>query len=111
SAGTLETPFMLEDQEFMGIDNQGPPAPAARGPSRSPDASPDAGPETAASEAPARSKKPFIRVATVLGLILAVGAGTYYGHYWWTTGRYFVSTDDAYVGAKSATLSPKVSGY
>ena len=22
----------------------------------------------------------------------------YYGHYWWTTGRYVVATDDAYVG-------------
>jgi membrane fusion protein (multidrug efflux system) len=42
---------------------------------------------------------------------LALGGSAYYGHYWWTTGRYLVSTDDAYVGAKSATLSPKVSGY
>jgi len=47
----------------------------------------------------------------MFGLLLALGAGAYYGQYWWTAGRYFVSTDDAYVGAKSATLSPKVSGY
>jgi membrane fusion protein, multidrug efflux system len=42
---------------------------------------------------------------------LALGLGGYYGHYWWTAGRYLVSTDDAYVGARSATLSPKVAGY
>jgi membrane fusion protein, multidrug efflux system len=43
--------------------------------------------------------------------VLAVGLGAYYGHYWLTAGRYLVSTDDAYVGARSATLSPKVAGY
>jgi membrane fusion protein (multidrug efflux system) len=49
--------------------------------------------------------------AAVAVLLLALGGGATYGHYWWTTGRYLISTDDAYVGAKSATLSPKVSGY
>jgi membrane fusion protein (multidrug efflux system) len=43
--------------------------------------------------------------------VLALGLGSYYGHYWWTAGRYLVTTDDAYVGARSATLSPKVAGY
>jgi len=43
--------------------------------------------------------------------LLALGLGTYYGHYWWTAGRYLVTTDDAYVGARNATLSPKVAGY
>jgi membrane fusion protein (multidrug efflux system) len=43
--------------------------------------------------------------------VLAVGLGAHYGHYWLTAGRYLVSTDDAYVGARSATLSPKVAGY
>ena len=46
----------------------------------------------------------------LLGLVLA-GVGASYGHYWIAQGRYLVSTDDAYVGAKNATLSPKVSGY
>src|SRR5258708_322077 len=49
-------------------------------------------------------------IAGVVGL-LALGAGTYFGHSWWTVGRYMVATDDAYVGAKNSTLSPKVSGY
>ena len=61
---------------------------------------------------PAKSgRKALMRTAAVAALVLALGGGTYFGHYWWTTGRYLVSTDDAYVGAKNATLSPKVSGY
>src|SRR5262245_20165534 len=49
-------------------------------------------------------------IAALAGLLL-LGGGVYYGQYWWAQGRYLVTTDDAYVGAKNATLSPKVSGY
>jgi membrane fusion protein (multidrug efflux system) len=35
----------------------------------------------------------------------------YYGQYYWTTGRYLVSTDDATVDADSVVISPKISGY
>jgi len=52
-----------------------------------------------------------MRVAAVAAGLLVLGAGGYFAQYWWTTGRYIVSTDDAYVGARSSTLSPKVSGY
>jgi membrane fusion protein (multidrug efflux system) len=38
------------------------------------------------------------------------GAGTY-GHYYWTTGRFLVSTDDAYLQADNVLISPKVAGY
>ena len=51
------------------------------------------------------------RIALVLGILLILAGGTWYSHYWWTTGRYLVSTDDVYVGAKNATLSAKVMGY
>lgn len=44
-------------------------------------------------------------------VMIALAAGVAYGHYWWQIGRFLVSTDDAYVGAHGATLSPKVSGY
>jgi membrane fusion protein, multidrug efflux system len=60
---------------------------------------------------PQPGRKALVRGAVIVGLVLALVAGGYYGHYWWTAGRYLVSTDDAYVGVKSATLSPKVSGY
>jgi membrane fusion protein (multidrug efflux system) len=50
-------------------------------------------------------------LAAVAAGLLVLGASAYFAQYWWTTGRYIVSTDDAYVGARSSTLSPKVSGY
>jgi membrane fusion protein (multidrug efflux system) len=50
------------------------------------------------------------RVASiVLPLVLIASGG--YGYYWWTVGRFIVSTDDAYVGADNTTLAAKVSGY
>jgi membrane fusion protein (multidrug efflux system) len=42
-------------------------------------------------------------------LLIAAAAG--YGHYYWITGRFLQSTDDAYVQADSTIISPKVSGY
>ena len=44
------------------------------------------------------------------GLAAMVAAG-FYGHYYWTTGQYLESTDDAYVKADFTTVAPKVSGY
>src|SRR5437762_1631670 len=72
-------------------------------------AAPAANPDQGAQAKPARSSKLRI-VGAVVGA-LALGAGAYFGHSWWTTGRFMVTTDDAYVGARSSTLSPKVSGY
>jgi membrane fusion protein (multidrug efflux system) len=43
-------------------------------------------------------------------VVFLAGAGIF-GDYWWTTGRFMVSTDDAYVQAHSVLISPKVSGY
>jgi multidrug efflux pump subunit AcrA (membrane-fusion protein) len=44
-------------------------------------------------------------------VIAGVFAGADYGRYYWTTGRFLVTTDDAYVDVHSAMISPKVSGY
>lgn len=44
------------------------------------------------------------------GLLLLIVAGAY-GDYWWTEGRFWVSTDDAYVDAHSTLIAPKISGY
>lgn len=49
-------------------------------------------------------------IFSLLGAIAAIGAAVY-GHYWWTTGRFIVSTDDAYVGADTTTIAAKVAGY
>jgi membrane fusion protein (multidrug efflux system) len=57
------------------------------------------------------ARKRGLRILGALAGLLLLGVGAYYAGYWWTQGRYLVTTDDAYVGAKNATLSPKVSGY
>ncbi len=40
----------------------------------------------------------------------AVAGGTY-GRQWWTTGRFFETTDDAYVGGDVTIIAPKVAGF
>lgn len=46
----------------------------------------------------------------VAAVALLVGGGIY-GHYFWQTGRFLESTDDAYVRADYTTVAPKISGY
>src|SRR5439155_6825920 len=45
-------------------------------------------------------KKMTRKVILAAALVAALSVGGWYGNYWWTAGRYLVSTDDAYVGAK-----------
>jgi membrane fusion protein, multidrug efflux system len=49
-------------------------------------------------------------VAAGLALLIAAGAAGY-GRYWWTTGRFIESTDDAYVGGNVTALAPHVPGF
>src|SRR6266852_6919876 len=43
---------------------------------------------------------------------LAVGlAAAWFGHDWFTVGRFIESTDDAYVGGDITVIAPKVSGF
>ena len=42
--------------------------------------------------------------------LLAAAGGSRYGYDWWTVGRFFESTDDAYVGADVTVIAPKVAG-
>jgi membrane fusion protein (multidrug efflux system) len=53
------------------------------------------------------------RARLILALLATalLGAGAWYGHSYWTVGRFMVSTDDAYVHADFATLAPKITGY
>jgi len=61
-----------------------------------------------ATAQPRRSRKKVI----LGGLAVAAVAGVVWaGAYWWTTGRFMVSTDDAYVRADITLLAAKVSGY
>ncbi len=47
----------------------------------------------------------------MLALLAGTALGGYYGHDYWTAGRYLESTDDAYVKADYTTIAPKVAGY
>lgn len=55
-----------------------------------------------------RRRAPFALVAVTAALLAAAG---WYGHHWWTLGRFQVSTDNAYVRARFAWIAPKVAGY
>jgi membrane fusion protein (multidrug efflux system) len=64
------------------------------------------------AEAPAKKpKRPIRRILMVSAAVLALAVGAYYGTWYWTTGRFEESTDDAYVKADSTIIAPKVSGY
>ena len=51
------------------------------------------------------------RAALVVGALAIAGAAAWYGEYWWTTGRFIESTDDAYVGGHSTPISPHIAGF
>ncbi len=64
-----------------------------------------------APEETARPKHSFRRAALAGVAVAALLGAGYWGHDYWTVGRFEVSTDDAYVKADSTTIAPKVSGY
>ena len=97
-----------------GPDSPVGPAPARQQPETAKPVGPiavaEAGAETRADGS--KPKRLLSRKTIAAAALLAVlAAGGWYGHYYWTAGRYLVSTDDAYVGAKNTTLAAKVSGY
>jgi membrane fusion protein (multidrug efflux system) len=52
-----------------------------------------------------------LRAVALSAALLAVAGGVaWYGHNWWTVGRFIESTDDAYVGGDVTVIAPKVSG-
>jgi len=57
------------------------------------------------------SRQAVKRAAWALAFALGVAGAAHFGHYYFTTGRYLVSTDDAFVKADSTIIAPKVSGY
>jgi membrane fusion protein, multidrug efflux system len=72
-------------------------------------AKPAAPPEAAAvTTAPKTAKRRIVLIG--VGVLLALAAASY-GAYYVVVGRFFVSTDDAYVRANSTTLGARVSGH
>ncbi|GAA4174420.1 HlyD family secretion protein [Shinella granuli] len=65
----------------------------------------------AAVAQPAEPKKGGRRLVLPILAVALIAAGGWYGHEWWTNGRFMISTDDAYIEGDIASISPKVSGY
>ena len=52
------------------------------------------------------------KTLALAGLALAILlGGVGYGRYWWNTGRFIESTDDAYAGGNVTAVSPHVAGF
>ncbi|MBZ9601121.1 HlyD family secretion protein [Phyllobacterium chamaecytisi] len=64
---------------------------------------------SASDEKPVRKRGRRLLFGTAAIILLAAGA--YYGHDYWTVGRFHVETDDAYVKADNSSVAPKISGY
>ena len=67
--------------------------------------------DLAATKTTTRSRWSLKQLLIAGGALMFVAAAAGYGNYYWTIGRFLVSTDDAYVQAHSVLISPKVSGY
>jgi membrane fusion protein, multidrug efflux system len=59
----------------------------------------------------ARHRPTLRRTVMAAALLAGTALAGYYGHDYWTNGRFLVSTDDAYVKADYTTVAPKVAGY
>lgn len=64
-----------------------------------------------ALETPPARRRTLRNLLIAAAAVATIAAAAYYGHGYWTVGRFEVSTDDAYVKADSTTIAPKVSGY
>jgi membrane fusion protein, multidrug efflux system len=98
--------FREQDQEIQA--SRGVPAIVE---SRAVEMTPPQNEAAGAAVKPARriglNRRTLIAGAAALAIIAGGGFGTQ----WWLSGRYIVSTDDAYVHAHNTTLASKISGY
>ncbi|MBV9562326.1 MAG: HlyD family secretion protein [Bradyrhizobium sp.] len=82
---------------------------ARRGPAQTPAVDKPASPQASAPTArPKSAKRKFVLMG--VGLLLALAAAGY-GTYYVMIGRFFVSTDDAYVRANNTMLGARVAGH
>ena len=58
-----------------------------------------------------RLRRMATRAPLIVGALVIAGAAAWYAEYWWTTGRFIESTDDAYVGGNSTPISPHIAGF
>jgi membrane fusion protein (multidrug efflux system) len=78
------------------------------------DANVDANSDAAAAKTkqqPSPEKKRRLKRILIIAGIVVLVLGLLFFIRWWMTGRFFESTNDAYLKADSVVISPKVSGY
>ena len=104
---------LVDDGEWMDFPPSPAEAEAAPAPTVHPDESRVPSPADVLIQPATVAAKPrrTRRVAIIGAVLAALTAGAYFGDNWWTVGRFTVTTDDAYVGAKSTTLAAKIPGY
>ena len=51
------------------------------------------------------------RLLLPLSILVVMVVGVAYGWHWYSVGRFFETTDDAYVSADAVTLAPRIAGY
>jgi membrane fusion protein, multidrug efflux system len=64
-----------------------------------------------AIEGKTRPKVSPWRLAIIAAAATGVVGVLAFASYWWTTGRFIESTDDAYVGGDITVIAPKVAGF
>lgn len=108
-------PAMRKDPASAHAPAAPTPLPRQEAPAKPADrpAEPAAAPSSMApgSKAPQKPKGGRRRVVLAGVALIALAVGGYFGHEWWTVGRFMVSTDDAYVGADAAIIAPRIAGY
>ena len=67
--------------------------------------------EPQAAVAPNKAKRSLRRLLLPLVVVGAAAYGAHWGYGYFTEGRFLVSTDDAYVGANTVIVAPKIAGY
>ncbi len=98
------------DRSGLGLDS-GEEERAERAAPYVPSALPASAPLQVAPQAVTAKRRP-VKKLLLSGLLgAALIGGGYQGWQWWSVGRFFVSTDDAYVQADIAVLAAKISGY
>jgi membrane fusion protein (multidrug efflux system) len=108
---TTPAPEAPRRPSLKAVETESRARPAAS-PEQTPSPTPPAEEKIADAELASTPPKRRLRNAVLtVGALALLAAGAWYGHYWWVAGRFIVSTDDAYVGAKTATLAAKVPGY
>ena len=96
---------------FEALQKQARSAPSAVPGRRSERQDEDATAHSAPNRPSSKTRRRLRPILLSIAVIAAIAAATYFGGYWWTVGRFLVTTDDAYVGVHAATIAAKISGY